>query len=197
MGDKSRSVLLRVAQSEWVICKVFMRKHPTSDRRKVTTEETVHEQGSTPGHPLPTAPDGCDSEQEATPPPVITDSQHTVSHSSAHAMDGSDKHHQHLLLHRHQMVDEELLMINRHGLCCAPSSWFNHDGQLGAHCSAMPVMQMQPDDADYYLPELLEYSGCDDLPNAELGLQNTGDEVNRRATIAPLHFDGPYWSFGL
>ncbi|CAL5001961.1 unnamed protein product [Urochloa decumbens] len=184
MGDKSSSALLRGAQSEWVICKVFMRKHPTSGERKVTTEKTVHDQGSTPCHPLPMAPDGCDSEQqEAAPPPVVTDSQHTISHTGAHAMDVSDKDHRH----------RRLLAMNRHGLGCASPSWFNHDGhQLGAHCSAMPAMQMQSDDADYYLPELLEYDdGCDNLPNAELGLQDTSDEMSRR------DLDGFYWSFGL
>ncbi|CAL5012648.1 unnamed protein product [Urochloa decumbens] len=219
MGDKSSSALLRGAQSEWVICKVFMRKNPTSNGRKVTTEVTVHDQDSTPGHLLPIAPDGCDSEQEleAAPPPVVTHSQHTISHSGAHAMDGSDKDHHHQQ-QQHQMVDDELLMMNHHGSgCadellmmnhhgsgCASTSWFNRDGhQLGAHCSAMPVTQMQSDDADYYLPELLEYDGCGDLPNAELGLQaETGNEVGRRAEIAsaaigPLHLDGLYWSFGL
>ncbi|CAO2206818.1 unnamed protein product [Urochloa humidicola] len=200
MGDKSSSALLRGAQSEWVICKVFMRKHPTSEGRKVTTEDRVHDQDSTPGHPLPMAPDGCDSEEEAAPPPVVTDTQHAISHSGAHAMYGSDKdHHRH---RRHQMVDEESLMMNHHGLGYTSPSWFHLDGQLGAHCSAMPVMQMQSDDADYHLPELLEYDGCDELPNAELGFQDTGDEVSRRAenasaSIAPLHLDGLYWSFGL
>ncbi|OEL13024.1 NAC domain-containing protein 100 [Dichanthelium oligosanthes] len=197
MGERSSSALLRGAQSEWVICKVFMRKHPTSDDRKLTTEETVHDQDSTPGHLPPMVPDGCGSEQEAAAaPPVVTDSRHTVSHSGAHAMDGNEKDHH----HRHQMV-QELLVINHHGSSCASPSLFNRDDQLRAHCSALPIMQMQSDDADYYLPELLEYNSCDDLTNAGLGLLDTGAEVNRRAEITtaavgPLHLDGLYWNFG-
>ncbi|RLN05337.1 hypothetical protein C2845_PM13G18000 [Panicum miliaceum] len=83
-----------MAHSEWVICKVFMRKHPRGDERKVTPEEAVHDQDSAPGHLLPMEPDGCDGhEQEAAPPAVVTDSQHTISHSGAHVMEGNEKDH--------------------------------------------------------------------------------------------------------
>ncbi|XP_025822427.1 NAC domain-containing protein 79-like [Panicum hallii] len=205
MGERSSSAPLRGAQSEWVICKVFVRKHPRGDERKVAPEEAVRDQDSTQGHLLPVLPDGCDGhEQEAAPPAVVTDSQHTISHSGAHVMEGNEKDHHQQQHHHHQMVHEELLlMIDHHGRCGASPSWFNHDDQLGSHCSALPVMQMQSDDADYYLPGLLEYDGCDDLPNdAGSGLLDTGGEVNRRAeiitsaTIGPLHFDGFYWNFG-
>ncbi|RCV31203.1 hypothetical protein SETIT_6G157900v2 [Setaria italica] len=183
MGDKSSSALLRGAQSEWVICKVFMRKqHSSSGERKVTTEETVHDQASiTPGHVLlPMLPDGCDGEQEAAPPPVVTDSRsrHTVSDSGAQAMDGNEKDPHH---HR--------------------PSWFNHDDQLGAHCSTLSVMQKQSDDdADYYLPELLEYDDYDDLSNPGLGLLDSGGEASQSseiisAAIGPLYLDGLYWNF--
>ncbi|KAF8772893.1 hypothetical protein HU200_005287 [Digitaria exilis] len=196
MGERSSSALLRGAQSEWVICKVFMRKHPTGDGRKVTTEETVHDQETTPGNLLPMVPDRSDSEHET----VVTDSLHLVSHSGAHhVMDGNNEkdHHQ----HRHQMVHEDLLVMNHHGLSCPSPSWLNFDDKLGAHCSALPITQMQSDGAEYYLPELLEYDGCDDSLNAGLGLPDTSAEVSRRAeitstAIGPLHLDGLYWNFG-
>nr|CAB3483039.1 unnamed protein product [Digitaria exilis] len=195
IGERSSSALLRGAQSEWVICKVFMRKHPTGDGRKVTTEETVHDQETTPGNLLPMVPDRSDSEHET----VVTDSLHLVSHSGAHhVMDGNEKdHHQ----HRHQMVHEDLLVMNHHGLSCHSPSWLNFDGKLGAHCSALPITQMQFDGGEFYLPELLEYNGCDDSLNAGLGLPDTSAEVSRRAeitstSIAPLQLDGLYWNFG-
>ncbi|KAG2578911.1 hypothetical protein PVAP13_6NG138600 [Panicum virgatum] len=209
MGERSSSALLGGAQSEWVICKVFMRKHPRGNERKVTTEETVHDQDSTPGHLLPmvSVPDGCDGhEQEVAPPAAATDSQHTISRSGAHVMEGNEKDHRQ---QQQQMVHEELLMIDHHGWSGASPSWFNHDDlfnhddQLGTHCSALPVMQMQSDDADYYLPALLESDGCDDLPNdAGSGLLDTGGEVTRHAemitsaAIDPLHLDCLYWNFG-
>jgi len=193
-------------QSEWVICKVFMRKHPRGNERKVTAEETVHDQDSTPGHLLPMVlvpdADGFDGheQEEVAPPAAVADSQHTISRSGAHVIEGNEKDH-HQQHHHHQMV-HELLMIDHHGWRGAASpSLFNHDDQLGMHCSTLPVMQKQSDDADYYLPELLESDGSDDLPsNAGSGLLDTGGEVNRRAemitsaAIDPLHIDGLYWN---
>jgi hypothetical protein len=193
-------------QSEWVICKVFMRKQHSTG--KLTTEETVHDQDSTPGLLLPmAAPEGSgDGEQEAAPPPppVVADSrsqQLTINHSGAHAMDGNEKDPHH---HRHQMARDEItaMMNQQRGLVCASPSWLNHDDHLGAQCSTLSIMQKQSDaDADYYLPELLEYDDYDDLSNPGFGLLDSGGEASRSseiisAAIGPLHLDGLYWNFG-
>jgi hypothetical protein len=186
-----------------------MRKqHPTSGERKVmTTEETVHDQDSTPGLLLPmAAPEGSDEgEQEAVPPPppVVADSRSrlTINHSGAHAMNGNEKDPNHRL---YQMVRDEVpaMMDQQHGLFCASPSWLNHGDQLGAQCSTLSIMQKQSDaDADYYLPELLESDDYDDLSNPGLGLLDSGGEASQSseiisAAISPLHLDGLYWNFG-
>ncbi|XP_062192362.1 NAC domain-containing protein 92-like [Phragmites australis] len=191
LRERSSSALLRGAQSEWVICRVFMKKHPVSDR-KLATEETVHDQHLSPGHLLPMASDGCDGEQEAAPP-VLTDSRYMDSHSGDHAIAGDEKNHHHHLVH------EELLMMNNSSSSCASPSWLIHDGQLGAHC-ALQIMQRQCEDADYCLPELLEYDGYGDLPKRSADSQDSG-EVDRHADISSasvgsLHLDGLYWNIG-
>ncbi|CAD6265396.1 unnamed protein product [Miscanthus lutarioriparius] len=164
IGERRSSAVLRGTQSEWVICRVFTRKqHPKiSDDRKLETEDAVVHDHPSPGyHPLAMdqADDGFDSEQEAAPPVVVAETQHTAgSHLGAQqAMEGD-----HQQQHRRQMAHEELLTMHQHG-----SSWLSqHDDQLGlgAHCSALlPIMQMQSgDDADYYLPELLDIGGEED-----------------------------------
>jgi hypothetical protein len=150
-------------QSEWVICRVFTRKqHQMMSDRKMQTEEAVVHGHPSPGHHLlamDQADDGFDSDQEAAPP-VVAETQHTAagtSHLGAQqAMEGDQQQQQH-----RQMAHEELLTMHQHG-----SSWLNqHDDQLGlgAHCSALlPIMQMQSDDADCYLPELLDIGGEED-----------------------------------
>ncbi|KAJ1268557.1 hypothetical protein BS78_07G144200 [Paspalum vaginatum] len=193
MGDRSSSALLRGAQSEWVICKVFMRKHSMNDSKQLETEEAVHDHHRrSPGHLLPVEPyGGCDDDGEhhrEAAPPVATGTRHT---NGAHAMDDGDHHRQHD--HHHG----DLLEMSHHGRsgCAASPSWLNHDHQLlGAHCSASPaIWRMQPGEADYYLPELLDYDGCNDVPSG--GDLDGCDEISS-AFIDPLHLDGLYWNFG-
>lgn len=204
-------------QSEWVICRVFTRKQQhlmiSDDDRKLETEEgVVH------GHPLSPPDhhvlameaddDGCfDSEQEAAPPVVVTEIQHTAgSHligaqQEGAIMEGDDQQHCQMVLHE----DAELLMMHhQHGssssFVVSPCCWLNqHDDQLvGAHFSAslLPIMQMQSHDADYYLPELLEYGG---------GVLDAGGEEGRRrraeittyGSVGSSHLDdGLYWNIG-
>ncbi|WVZ92809.1 hypothetical protein U9M48_038847 [Paspalum notatum var. saurae] len=201
MGDRSSSALLRGAQSEWVICKVFMRKQPIMNDSKLEMEEAVQHDRRSPGHHLPVEPyGGCDDDdgehREAVPLPVATDTRHTNSHcSGAHAMNDGDHHRR----HDHHMIHGDLLEmnVNYHGSSCASStSWLNYDHQLlGAHCSALPaITRMEPGEADYYyLPELLDYDdGCNDLPNDGGDLDGC-DDIS--SVIGPLHLDGLYWNF--
>jgi len=130
------------------------------------------------------ADDGFDSEQEAAPP-VVAETQHTArSHLGAQASEGD-----HQQQHRRQMAHEELLTMHQHG-----SSWLSqHDDQLGlgAHCSALlPIMQMQSgDDADYYLPELLDIGGEEDCRRRA--------ETEFTCVIGSSdNLDGLYWDSG-
>jgi hypothetical protein len=192
-------------QSEWVICRVFTRKqHPaviSNDRKLPEMEEAaVHGHGHrSPGHLLATeaADDGFDSEQESAPPVVVTETQHTSgSHiGGAQAMEGDDDHYQH-----RQIAHEELLttMHHHHGSSrvVSPACWLNqHDDRLGSHyyCPALPVMQS--DDADYYLPELLEYSGPLDTGGEEDCRLRA--ETQFTAVGSSDHIDdGLYWDIG-
>ncbi|XP_062196074.1 NAC domain-containing protein 87-like isoform X2 [Phragmites australis] len=155
LGERSSSALLRGAQSEWVICRVFMKKHPTSDKWVET--ETVRDQHASPGHLFSMTPDSrCNGNGEQDPAvPVFSDPRRhaAANHSGAHTMDGDVKDH-----HHHHM-GHELLAVNHSSSSCASPSWPIHDDQLGAHCSTLHVMQMQSDHADYYLLEFLEYDG--------------------------------------
>lgn len=175
-------------QSEWVICRVFTRKqHPaviSNDRKLPEMEEAaVHGHGHrSPGHLLATEAaddDGFDSEQESAPPVVVTETQHTSgSHIGAQAMEGDDDHH-----HGSSRV-------------VSPACWLNqHDDRLGSHyyCPALPVMQS--DDADYYLPELLEYSGPLDTGGEEDCRLRA--ETQFTAVGSSDHIDdGLYWDIG-
>ncbi|KAK3123494.1 hypothetical protein QOZ80_8AG0631820 [Eleusine coracana subsp. coracana] len=94
------SALLRGAQSEWVICRMLMKKNPSaSSDRKPETEDTVHDQlhSLAPGHLLPVEPGGCYHEQDVAPP---VDSHHADSQPVAHAMDGDEKDRPHYQMAR-------------------------------------------------------------------------------------------------
>ncbi|EES13886.1 NAC domain-containing protein 83 [Sorghum bicolor] len=212
MGERRSSALLRGAQSEWVICRVFTRKHHpmTSDDRKLETEELAVVQGHhSPGHHHPLAAmegdDGFDSEQEAAAPPAVAETQHTAAGShlgSTQSMEGD-----HQQQHR-QMAHDELLTTTMHhhgssSCVVSPCScWLNqHDdhhqlvGLGGAHSALLPIMQMQSvvDDADYYLPELLEYGGPLDTGGGEEDRRRRA-ETNFTSVIGSSDdLDGLYW----
>lgn len=177
-------------QSEWVICKVFMKK-PPSDHRKLEMLELEQEEAghTSPGHRLPPmVPDGCDGGEEEEAPPILFDPWHTNCDA------GEEEH----MVHREELP---LLIMNRSS--CASPYWLLHDDhQLGAYCSTWRMIMHQRSSAPDDLPELLEYGGHD-LPkrsaSQDTGL--TGGEADHRAQISPasvasLHLDESYWNFG-
>lgn len=156
-----------------------MKKDTPSDG-KPEAEETVHDQQpySSPDYLLTMKLDGCEGEQDSMPPIY---SHHADSQSGVHAMDGDEKDRQH-----HQMAHEELPKTNNSSgsSCTSPTHWLIHDDQLGTNCSALQFMQMQSDDADSYLPELLEYDdGYDDL-------------LKRSGQSHDIHLGALYWNYG-
>lgn len=174
-----------------------MKKDPSSDG-KPETEETVHEQQppSGPDHLVPMELNGCKGEWDSASPVY---SHHADSQSSARAMEDDEKDHQH-----HQMAHEELLMMNNSSAssCTSPPPWLIHDAHLGTNCSALQFMQMQSDDADYYLPELLEYGGSyDNLLERRGELQDISG-VDGRTDIFNASVDHSirlgalYWNYG-
>ena len=142
-----------------------------SDDRKLETEDAVVHDHPSPGyHPLAMdqADDGFDSEQEAAPPVVVAETQHTArSHLGAQASEGD-----HQQQHR-QMAHEELLTMHHHG-----SSWLNqHD--------------------DYYLPELLEYSSpLDDIIGGEEDRRRRAETEFTSVIGSSDDLDGLYWDSG-
>ncbi|KAL6598441.1 hypothetical protein ACP70R_046140 [Stipagrostis hirtigluma subsp. patula] len=192
LGDRSSSALLGEAQSEWVICRVFMKHHHMSERNKLEMEEAVYDDQnytSDPGHLLQVAPDSCNGGETAAPPPLLlSEPRHTDSHSGAHSMDGDEMDHR---------------QSHSPNYCSSsPLPWLMHDDQLGAFCSPLQFMQQQPDDdPGYHLPELLEYDAYDDLPKPSGGSPDTDGEVGRRveifsASVGSIHLGELHWNFG-
>jgi hypothetical protein len=126
-----------------------VKKDPSS-YNKLETGETVHDRQPSPDacHLVPMEPDGCDGDQ-----------QDANSQSVTHAMGGDEKDCQYRQM-AHDEEQELLMMMNNiSGSSCTRLPWAIHDDQLGTNCSALEFMQMmlKSDDANYSLPELLEY----------------------------------------
>ncbi|KAL6838291.1 hypothetical protein ACP4OV_031890 [Aristida adscensionis] len=197
--DRTTTALLGGAQSEWVICRVFMKKkHQTSDRKlemKGVVYDNHHQHDASTGHLLRVAPaaDSCNNgggsaEHKAAAPPVMlsSDPRHADSHSGDGDGDDKDRHRLHLYSPR-----------------SASPSWLMGDDQLGAYCSTTLQIMQQLDDDPGYLPGLLDYDGYDDVLPQRSGNSppDAGGEVDRRAGISSaslgsIHLGELCWNFG-
>ncbi|PUZ70675.1 hypothetical protein GQ55_2G252900 [Panicum hallii var. hallii] len=141
------------SQSEWVICRMFMRKAP--GEKSLLEEETVPHSPLNNGHLQPSF-DGCNGGKTTTAVGEASNPEHANCFSDALAIAPADRHHETACQGALQLNREAELLMNcsasDYASAAAPASELQQQATL-------LLDELSSDCFDDLLPQLLDYEG--------------------------------------